>query len=65
MAMICIPVTVRLRWWVRPYMAALAWFGQATGKEPDWAKVNKVLRRGVVVTTGEATAHGNGRQKGA
>jgi hypothetical protein len=64
MATICVTTAVRLRWWVRPYMVALTWLVQATGMEPDWDKVNKVLRRGVVVKTGEATAHGNGRQKG-
>lgn len=50
MAACSVTVKVRVRWWVMPYLSALAFFCRATGAEPDEEKVAAfVLRWGVVV----------------
>ncbi|MGE7137932.1 hypothetical protein ACQKIE_09925 [Luteibacter sp. NPDC031894] len=65
MATITVNLSARLRWWVRPYIAVLTGLARFTGMEPDWERVNEVLRRGVVVKVGKAKTYGNGRQEGA
>lgn len=41
---------VRLCWWVRPYFACLVFVATLTSREPCPEKVQRVLRRGVVIT---------------
>jgi hypothetical protein len=65
MATMRLNVSVRLRWWVLPYMAVLSGLSRLTGMKPCMAKIEKVLRSGVVVEIGEAKAHGAARQEGA
>lgn len=50
--------SVRLRWWLRWYLAAVVWFSRATGMEPDWERVERWIRRGLVLRT---TGVGDGR----
>lgn len=51
------PVTpsIRMRWWLRWYLAAVAWFARATGMEPDWDRVERWIRRGLVLQTTRGT----------
>lgn len=42
---------VRMRWWLRCYLAAVMWFARATGMEPDWNRVEWWIRRGLVLQT--------------
>ena len=43
-----IRITIRLAWWVRPYLTALLGFAAMTGLEPDAAKVvDLISRRGL------------------
>ena len=44
-----VTASVRLRWWLRCYLAAVVWFARATGMEPDWERVERWIRRGLVV----------------
>ncbi len=46
--------SVRLRWWLRWYLAALVSFARATGKEPNWDRVEWWTRRGLVIRAAEA-----------
>lgn len=48
-------VAVRMRWWLRCYLAAVMWFAKATGMEPDWDRVEGWIRRGLVLRTTRAT----------
>lgn len=43
--------SIRMRWWLRWYLAAVVWFGRATGLEPDWERVERWIRRGLVLQT--------------
>lgn len=42
-----ITVTVRASWWLRLYLSGVVLCAQMTGLEPDWQKVQKVVRRGL------------------
>lgn len=41
--------SIRMRWWLRCYLAAVMWFARVTGMEPDWDRVDRWIRRGLVV----------------
>ena len=43
--------SIRMRWWLRCYLAAVIWFARATGMEPDWDRVDRWIRRGLVLQT--------------
>lgn len=49
---------VRMRWWLRCYLATVVWFARTTGMEPDWERVERWIRRGLVLRTTRVT---NGR----
>jgi len=52
---------IRMRWWLRCYLAVLMWFARATGMEPDWDRVERWIRRGLVLqTTRVADGHHTG-----
>lgn len=42
---------VRMRWWLRCYLVAVMCFARATGMEPDWDRVERWIRRGLVLQT--------------
>lgn len=42
---------IRMRWWLRCYLAVLMWFARATGMEPDWDRVERWISRGLVLQT--------------
>lgn len=44
---------VRLRWWLRWYLAAVVWFARATGMDPNWNRVEWWIRRGLVIRAAE------------
>lgn len=44
-----VTANVRMRWWLRCYLAAVVWFARKTGMEPDWDRVERWIRRGLVV----------------
>jgi hypothetical protein len=46
-----VTATVRMRWWLRCYLASVVWFAKATSKEPDWDRVERWIRRGLVLRT--------------
>lgn len=50
--------SIRMRWWLRCYLAAVMWFARATGMEPDWERVEWWIRRGLLLRT---TRVGDGR----
>ncbi len=42
--------TLRLAWWVRPYLCALQFFAQLTGLEPDVeTAADLIVRRGMKI----------------
>lgn len=43
--------SIRMRWWLRCYLAAVVWFAKATGMEPDWDRVERWIRRGLFLRT--------------
>lgn len=50
--MATITVTVRLAWWVMPYMNAVARFSELVGLDPDVDKVVSTAMRGVKLSIG-------------
>jgi len=44
----CITVRVRFRWWLKMYLAGVKMFCAITGCEPDMARVEAWVRRGLV-----------------
>lgn len=50
-----VTATVRMRWWLRCYLAAVVWFARTAGVEPDWDRVERWIRRGLVLRTTRAT----------
>lgn len=53
-----VTASVRLRWWLRWYLAGVVWTARAMGLEPDWERVEWWIRRGLVMRT---TRDGDGR----
>lgn len=49
MAQCSITITVKVAWWVRPYISSLALIARVTGLRPDPDRVQRVLMRGVTV----------------
>jgi hypothetical protein len=47
MASATLTVTVRVRWWVMPYIRTLAFFCNAFHVEPDMVKVERMVMRGL------------------
>ncbi len=50
--------SIRMRWWLRWYLAAVVWTARETGLEPDWERVEWWIQRGLVLRT---TRVGDGR----
>ena len=48
-----IQIQVRRRWWLGMYLAGVVLFARTTGLEPDWAKVEAAILRGLVVRLAE------------
>jgi hypothetical protein len=40
-------IEVSVAWWVGPYINILAFLCTVTGSEPDMAKVERVIQRGI------------------
>lgn len=40
-----ISVRITMRWWVRPYVSAIAWFAAMTGAVPDHDKLGRLIVR--------------------
>ncbi len=49
MASTTMTVTLRFRWWFRPYVLTLAALSMLLDREPDWDRVGKVLKHAVKV----------------
>jgi hypothetical protein len=47
MAQATLTLTVRVSWWVRPYLQCVALFAYITGMTPDMDKVTRTAMRGV------------------
>ena len=47
MAQSTLTITVKVAWWVRPYIQCVALFAKATGMEPDVDKVTRTVMRGI------------------
>jgi len=52
--------SIHMRWWLRCYLCAVMWFARVTGMEPDWDRVERWIRRGLVM---KATRIADGRCK--
>ena len=46
-----VTASIRMRWWLRWYLAAVVCFARATDMEPDWERVERWIRRGLVLKT--------------
>lgn len=44
-----VTVTIRLRFWVLPYIYTLAWLCDLMGTEPDMEKLHKIIAKGVYI----------------
>ena len=42
-------VQIKLRWWLKPYLSALVFFCHLWGTEPDWEKLDPIIKRGLKV----------------
>lgn len=40
-------IKVKLAWWLKPYIWGVATVSMLTGCEPDWAKVERVIKRAI------------------
>lgn len=59
MATMNMKISVKRAWWLTPYFYGLATVAALTGREPDWNKVNAVIRRAVTFKF-ESTSEGIG-----
>lgn len=50
-----VSVSVRMRWWLRWYLAAVMLVSKTTGMAPDWDQVEWWIRRGLVLRTARVT----------
>ena len=46
-----VELTVKVSWWVVPYIQSVALFCQMTGLQPDFEKVKRTVLRGIRVET--------------
>ena len=42
-------IRVRVAWWLEPYLCTLAFFAGLMGREPNWAKLERVVARAITV----------------
>lgn len=49
-----VTASVRLRWWLRWYLAAVVWLARATCMAPNWNRVKWWIRRGLVIRAAES-----------
>lgn len=49
MASINLAAVVRFRWWLRCYLFGVVLASRLTGLEPDWERVERWVKRGMVV----------------
>ena len=56
MASINLAAVVRFRWWLRCYLFGVALTSRLTGLEPDWERVERWVKRGMVVRIETRTA---------
>ncbi len=42
-------VTGRVAWWFKPYVHTLAFLCVVFDCEPDWAKLERVIRRAIII----------------
>ena len=43
-----IPITVQQRWWLPPYLFGVRLTSLALGVQPDWVRVERVIKKGLV-----------------
>ena len=44
-----IQITVRMAWWLKPYVHCMALFCGITGQSPDLVKLEKVIKRAMIL----------------
>ncbi|HTN31963.1 MAG TPA: hypothetical protein VL178_14225 [Pseudomonas sp.] len=49
MACVNLVAVIRLRWWLRIYLGGVALVSRVTDLEPDWERVERWVKRGMVV----------------
>lgn len=59
MATMNMKISVKRAWWLKPYCFGVAAMSALTGREPDWEKVNRMIRRAVTFKF-ESTSDGGG-----
>ena len=51
---VAVRVSVHVRWWLRLYLVAVSAWAHAFGMEPDMGKVERMVKRGLVVKADRA-----------
>lgn len=49
MANVQLVAQIRVRWWLRAYLAGVVIFARLAGLEPDWQKVSRWMSAGIAV----------------
>jgi len=49
MATTKIIVNIKVAWWLKAYLYGVTLMCELTGRHPDWAKVDRVIRAGVSI----------------
>ena len=49
MARVQLVAVVKIRWWLRLYLAGVVITSRITGLDPDWQKAGQWIRRGTVI----------------
>lgn len=49
MANVQLVAVVKIRWWLRLYLAGVVAASRITGLDPDWQKVSQWIRRGTMI----------------
>ncbi len=44
-----ITLAIHMRWWLRAYLYGVTCMAYLMGAEPDWAKVERTIERGLVI----------------
>ena len=47
MATMNMKISVKRAWWLKPYCFGVAAMSALTGREPDWAKVTRMIDRAI------------------
>ena len=55
MAKATLEIKIHFAWWLQPYLTTLVFFCLITGDEPDWVKLEVIIKKATRLKVGKRT----------